>query len=259
MNRLMANMNAILKYEQLEELVTLIYQDIKKTATTEHEHSAENIIESTTKRFVSDSEKASWNARITQSQLDSALNTLASGLTWKGSFATLAEIQALQNPKDGWFAIATTGINTFYIYESEIGSWQDLGGLMLPDVATETSNGLMSKEMVIKLAELSNYTLPKATASVLGGVKSGTVITVDSNGVLQIDTAKIVTTTEKNTWNQAAADGAEALSEISKTNANVSNAITRVGNLETRATNIEGKLVYITSVDISSLVETSKS
>ena len=27
-----ANINAILKYEQLEELVTLIYQDIKKKA-----------------------------------------------------------------------------------------------------------------------------------------------------------------------------------------------------------------------------------
>lgn len=254
----MANINAILKYEQLEELITLVYQDIKKKAALSHVHAAGDITETSSKRFVTDSEKASWNAKITQAQLDSALNTLASGLTWKGSFATLAEIQALPNPKDGWFAIATTGINTFYVYESESAKWQDLGGLMLPGVATETANGLMTKEMVVKLASLSNYTLPKATSSVLGGVKSGTVITVDSNGVLQIDTTKVVSTAEKNTWNAAATNATNALSEISKTNANVSSATTRVSNLETRATNLEGKMIYITSADITGLVDSTK-
>lgn len=253
-----ANINAILKYEQLEELITLVYQDIKKKAALVHTHVAGDITETSSKRFVTDAEKTSWNARITQQQLDSALNTLASGLTWKGSYATLAEIQALPNPQDGWFAIATTGINTFYVYESQSGSWQDLGGLMLPGVATETSNGLMTKEMVKKLASLSNYTLPKATASVLGGVKSGSIITVDSNGVLQIDATKIVSTAEKNTWNKAATDATNALSEISKTNANVSNAVTRVSNLETRTTTLEGKMVYITSADIGALVEQTK-
>ncbi|MGL6100034.1 MAG: hypothetical protein ACRC0G_10470 [Fusobacteriaceae bacterium] len=186
------------------------------------------------------------------------MNTLASGLTWKGSFLTLGEIQAIPNPKDGWFAIATTGINTFYIYESESAKWQDLGGLMLPGVATETANGLMTKEMVVKLASLSNYTLPKATSSVLGGVKSGSVITVDVNGTLQVDSTKIVSTAEKNTWNAAAMNATDALSGISITNANLSGAVTRVSNLETRATALESKMIYITSADIGALVEQTK-
>ncbi|MBC2855238.1 hypothetical protein H3N56_03835 [Cetobacterium sp. 2A] len=254
----MANANAILKYEQLEELVTLIYEDIKKKAGLAHTHQATDVIENAAKRFVSDTEKSTWNAKISQSQLDSALNTLASGLTWKGSFPTLEALKALPNPQDGWFGIVTTGENTFYIYESDTKIWQDLGGLMLPGVATTTANGLMTKEMVIKLAGLSNYTLPKATSAVLGGVKSGSIITVDANGILQIDSTKIISAAERGQWNKASTDSALALTKIATTDANLGNAVSRISSVETRTTNLEAKMVYITNADIESLVEASK-
>ena len=91
-----------------------------------------------------------------------------------------------------------------------------------------------------------------------GGVKSGSIITIDGDGVLQIDGTKIVSTAAKNTWNKAATDATNALTEISKTIANVSNAVTRVSNLDTRTTTLEGKMIYITSADIGALVEQTK-
>jgi hypothetical protein len=280
------NSNALLRYEQLEELITLIYGDIKGKATSAHTHSATDITETTTKRFVTDIEKAAWNAKISQDQLDQALNTLVSGLTWKGSFATLKEIQALENPQDGWFAIATEGTNTFYVYESETNEWQSLGGIMLPGVATETSNGLMTAEMVKKLASLSNYTLPVATTDTLGGVKSGSIIYVSSDGTLQIDTSKVITDAERTKWNTAATEASSALSKansnatsitslttrMSTAESTISTQGTKIGTLETtatshaakitavenRATELEGKVVYISSTDIASLVANAK-
>lgn len=54
-------------------------------------------------------------------------------------------------------------------------------------VATTSSNGLMSKDMVTKLNGIATganaYTLPTASASVLGGIKVGTNLSI-SNGVL---------------------------------------------------------------------------
>lgn len=254
----MAKGNSILQYTQLEELVLQIYEDIKSKANSEHNHSTNNITENSSKKFVSDSEKNDWNAKITQTQLDGALNTLASGLTWKGSFGTLAEINALQNPKDGWFAIKTSGENVFYIYESSTSSWQDLGGIMLPGVATSTSNGLMTKEMVIKLASLHNYTLPTASATILGGVKAGEIITIGSDGTLQIDTSKVISSAERNKWNKGATDATDALNKIATTDANVGNAVQRIGAVETRTTAIEAKMVFISSADIETLVEAAK-
>ncbi|MFA6878269.1 MAG: hypothetical protein WCQ76_05140 [Fusobacterium sp.] len=254
----MARGDLLLKYEQLEELVTQIYKDIKSKANTSHTHQANQINQDSSNRFVSDSEKTEWNLKVTKNQLDSALNQLTSGLTWKGSFTTLDEIQALKNPKDGWFAIATSGINTFYIYESTSQTWQDLGGMMLPGVATSISNGLMTKEMVNKLASLHNYTLPKATTSIIGGVKSGSVIKVDSNGVLQIDTSKVISTSERDKWNTASSEASSALSQIAQANTKVSSNTSRIASLETRSTALEGKLVYIASSDIEILIETAK-
>lgn len=254
----MARGDLILKYEQLEELVTQIYKDIKAKANLSHTHQASQIVTDTNHKFVSNDEKNEWNLKVTKSQLDSALNQLTSGLTWKGSFTNLSDIQALKNPKDGWFAIATSGTNTFYIYESTTQTWQDLGGMMLPGVATSVANGLMTKEMVNKLASLHNYTLPKATSTVLGGVKSGSIIKVDSNGVLQIDTSKVISTSERNKWNTASSDSKSALSKIAQTDTKVSSNAARIASVETRATSLEGKLVYVSSSDIEALIETAK-
>lgn len=66
-----------------------------------------------------------------------------------------------------------------------------LNGKASTSVATTSSNGLMSSADKTKLngiAEGANaYALPVATSSALGGVKSGTDITVDSSGNVSIN------------------------------------------------------------------------
>ena len=50
--------------------------------------------------------------------------------------------------------------------------------------ATQTTAGLMSSTDKIKLDGLNNYVLPTANSSVLGGIKIGNNLTIDSNGVV---------------------------------------------------------------------------
>ena len=50
--------------------------------------------------------------------------------------------------------------------------------------ATQTTAGLMSSTDKIKLDGLSNYVLPTANSSVLGGIKIGNNLTIDANGVV---------------------------------------------------------------------------
>lgn len=81
------------------------------------------------------------------------------------------------------------------------------GGAGSVPLATIASNGLMSKEDKIKLNGISenanHYILPKASTSVLGGIKvDGAIFTIDSSGVLQFNGA-------------AAGGGANTLNDLS--------------------------------------------
>ena len=69
--------------------------------------------------------------------------------------------------------------------------------------ATASSDGLMSKEDFSKLAGIAaganNYSLPTASASVKGGIKVGTNLSIDTNGVLSAkDTTYSAATTSAN-------------------------------------------------------------
>lgn len=247
-------MSKIVRIEEIDTLSKDIYGKIKKKANTSHTHTADQVTETSTRKYVTPQEKETWNTRITQSQLDAALNTLASGLTWKGSFTTLEELKKLSNPKDGWFAIVTSGQNKFYVYESTGSAWQDLGGLMLPGVATSSANGLMTGEMVRKLASLVNYSLPIGTVSQLGGVKAGSIITISSTGVLTIDGNKLISHDDRTKWDKASTDTINALSSIIGINTSISSLTTRIANLETRANTIENKLVFTAEADITAII-----
>lgn len=146
-----------------KELITLI----KTKADINHTQSADTITETTNKRFVSDVEKDTWNAKVSKEQLDSAVNTLASGLTWKGTYLNLQKVkEALPNPESGWTVITTEGKNMMYIYEkeevmrlgAETGEWQPLGDILLPGKATQDADGLMSKEDKKKLDDINPST-----------------------------------------------------------------------------------------------------
>ena len=77
--------------------------------------------------------------------------------------------------------------------------------------ATTSTSGLMTAAMVTKLngiAEGANkYTLPVATSSALGGVKSGTDITVDSSGNVSVNDNSHAHTIANVTGLQTALDG----------------------------------------------------
>ena len=68
------------------------------------------------------------------------------------------------------------------------------------NAATTSENGFMSSADKTKLDGIAsganNYTLPKASASTLGGIKVGTNLSIDSNGVLSAtDTTYVAATT----------------------------------------------------------------
>lgn len=68
------------------------------------------------------------------------------------------------------------------------------------NAATTSENGFMSSADKAKLNGIAsganNYTLPKASASTLGGIKVGTNLSIDSNGVLSAtDTTYVAATT----------------------------------------------------------------
>lgn len=77
----------------------------------------------------------------------------------------------------------------------------DANGVLSADnttysVATSTADGLMSSTDFSKLAGIesgaNNYTLPKAASDTLGGIKVGTNLSIDSNGVLSADNTTYV-------------------------------------------------------------------
>ena len=53
--------------------------------------------------------------------------------------------------------------------------------------ATSTNAGVMSAADKRKLDSLSNYTLPTADSSTLGGIKIGSGLNIDSNGIVSVD------------------------------------------------------------------------
>lgn len=55
--------------------------------------------------------------------------------------------------------------------------------------ATQSAAGYMSAADKTKLDGLSNYTLPVATTTRLGGVKAGSGVEVDNSGTLSVPTA----------------------------------------------------------------------
>ena len=77
--------------------------------------------------------------------------------------------------------------------------------------ATTSTSGLMSAAMVTKLNGIAeganNYTLPVATSSALGGIKSGTDITVDSSGNVSVNDNSHAHTIANVTGLQTALDG----------------------------------------------------
>lgn len=163
----MANLEMMLKEIGTEKLVSQtaydllakeIFAELKKKAEKSHRHSANDIDETEDKKFVPQTKITEWDAKVSKEQLESALGTLTSGLSWKGVHENLEALKiAIPSPKEGDFVIVTQepkykNKNTMLIYEAEsINDWQTIGELFVPGKATASADGLMSKEDKVKL------------------------------------------------------------------------------------------------------------
>lgn len=107
--------------------------------------------------------------------------TKGSTFSLSGHSHTIADVTGLQTALNGKQATLTQGSNII-ISGSTISAVDTTYG-----VATTSANGLMSSADKVKLngiaANANNYSLPTASASVLGGIKVGSRLTI-SSGVL---------------------------------------------------------------------------
>lgn len=228
-----------------ELLAKEVFTLLKEKAESSHTHSADQVTETDQKKFVTPQEKADWNAKITQQQLDQAIKTFAGGLAFKGVYETLEALNAeITQPEEGYMVIITkeptySGKNTILIYEGEPkNKWQTVGELFIPGLATQSSDGLMSKEDKKKLDGLNNYTLPIANTNALGGVKAktGGAITIGGDGTIDINSTKT------NAWDKAAQDAASALTQAGQANQTANTAKTTAESALSKATTVETAL-----------------
>ena len=171
--------------------------DLIAVGASQHLHEAAEIKETSEKSFVSKTEKERWNNTYTKPEVDQKLTDAISGLTFKGTFNTLADLPDTETAKDGWFAIVVNeptakGKNVLVIFESNDKKWKQLNELLIPGVATKDVDGLMGKEMVkaleqagIDIAGLKDGSLlPKASTVKAGIVKIGANIQVSEDGTI---------------------------------------------------------------------------
>ncbi len=261
---IMAVVDAIAKKliteEVYDETLKQIFTEIKKKADGGHTHNADSITDGTTKSIPTKAKQAEWDKKVTTEQLNAAVNTFAGGLAWKGVFETIsARDEEIRTPKEGDFVIITKeptfqSKNTMMIYEGEtVNAWQKLDALLLPGKATQGQDGLMSKEDKKKLDGLQNYTLPVANTTVLGGVKAknGGAIIIGSDGVIDIAGEKVVTTAEKQKWNEASNNATQALQ---KANANAQSIVTA----NNKIVEVEKKFVYMTVEEAQAIINKHK-
>ena len=212
-----------------KEIIALI----KTKAESSHTHSADQVTETDSKKFVSPQEKKTWGDKVSQEQLTAAINTFASGLAWKGVYETLEALKsAIPAPKEGYYVIVTQeptyqNKNTMLIYEAEeVNDWQALGDLFLPGNATQSSDGLMSKEDKKKLdgiqAGANNYTHPSSHPA--------SMITEDTSH-------RFVTDAEKTKWNKAATDSASASQTANTAKSTADSALSKATTVETALNN----------------------
>lgn len=150
-------------------------------------HPATIITEDATHRFVTDTEKSTWNGKASTA----VVTTSANGLMSKTDKAKLDGVangaNAYVHPNNHPATIITEDVTHRFVTDTEKNTWNGKAGT---SVATASANGLMSKTDKSKLdgiaAGANNYVHPtKHPAS---------IITQDANN-------RFVTDSEKSKWN----------------------------------------------------------
>lgn len=241
-------------YDLLVKELTAV---IKTKADSEHTHIADVITDGTTKKIPTIAKQTEWDKKVTTEQLNAAVNAFASGLAWKGVHTTLAELaKAIPEPKEGYFVIVTqeptyNNKNTLLIYEAEtVNKWQTAGELMMPGKATQTQDGLMSKEDKKKLDGLQNYEHPASHPAAM--------ITEDETHKFVTATEKTNITTALNTANAAKEVAATADGKAVAAQNTANTAKSTADDALAKANTLEGKFVYLTTEEAQEIINKYK-
>ena len=259
-------------YDLLVKELTAV---IKTKANSDHAHNADVITDGTTKSIPTKAKQAEWDKKVTTEQLNAAVNAFASGLAWKGVHTTLAALKsAIPEPKEGYFVIVTQeptyqNKNTLLIYEAEtVNAWQTVGELIMPGKATQSADGLMSKEDKKKLDGIEEG----ANKYVHPSSHPATIITEDDDHKFVTATEKANIATALSTANAAkeaaaTADGKAAAAQNAANTAKstadnaLSKANTNEKSIETangKIIALEGKFVYLTTEEAQAIINKYK-
>ena len=186
-------------------------------------HPATIIIDDATHRFVTDTEKSTWNAKATTDVVTGSKN----GLMISTDKTKLDGIDINANNY-----VHPNNANTRHVTDAQISTWNAKAST---SVATQTANGLMSSTDKAKLDGISSG----ANTYIHPSTHPATMITEDT-------THRFVTDTEKSTWN------AKATTDVVSTTANglmskedkvnLDSAMTRIKTLETNYNTLLSKV-----------------
>lgn len=240
-----------------DETVKVIFEEIKRRALASHTHNADSITDGSTKKVPTIAKQTEWDKKVTTEQLNAAVNAFASGLAWKGVFETLEALKAkIPTPKEGDFVIVTKepsyqNKNTLLIYEgAPTNVWQTVGELFIPGKATQSADGLMSKEDKKKLDGLQNYTHPVNHPA--------TMITEDENHKFVTATEKTNIATALSTANAAKQAAATADGKAVAAQNTANTAKSTADDALAKANTLEGKFVYLTTEEAKEIINKYK-
>ena len=137
------------------------------------------------KRKTADGWKKVVGDTYTKSELDKKFSDLQNNMVWKPSVANFAAIAILYpTPKEGW-TVSTADDNNIYRYDEASNKWINIFQNQTA-LASATNNGLLSKELWVKLNGLTQYVHP--------ATHPATMITEDA-------THRFITDAERTKWN----------------------------------------------------------
>ena len=111
-------------------------------------HPASMVVETASKRFVTDADKTNWSNKYTKVETDNVLETALGSIIWKAAVATFEDIATTYpEPQDGW-VVNVNDTDITYRYTGT--AWIAISANAIP-VATTTVDGKMSKEDKTKI------------------------------------------------------------------------------------------------------------
>lgn len=146
------------------------------------------------------SNKNNWNDKYTKNEIDNKFSTLESNIDWKESVNSYADIaKTYPNPEDGW----TVNVrDTDYTYRYSGSAWVAISANAIPK-ATQSLDGLLSKEDKSNYDDANNKKHTHSNKSVLDGITSALIAAWNSAVKHITDTVKHITPSERTNWNAA--------------------------------------------------------